>query len=1340
MASDSDIFLANQHGEETASKAVCRICHEEGEAGRELFYPCKCDGTIKFVHQDCLIEWIKHSPQRAKPPRCELCGEAFRFQNVYKADAPLRLTVLELFWELVPRAFDLFRTLCSLSFAILLWAVALPLVASSSLRLVWCFVADWQALPGQCVEVTARSIFSSEHFALAWYNGVVNLCIVVALSFLLFEVGRVLYKEVCATEKAHVFRLLKQEVEANGRLLRELCRSGRCLVNETLHAALTFIPHDLAMRQTFLGGSAHCAATDPLLMAAEELQSLSYHFQEESEEEANVNVLDVDLDAGLIVGDSTALVALGKVRRQLQRLLNVLERLHRVATLPLFTPGLLYLSSCSNLLDQLLRTCAVTVEDGLRLLPRADNLASLMELHRLLKARKSYSELLRAQINQFECCQREVGRWVEELDGRFRVEEEEEGRVRNSLENRVGGSGQSLELLGRWLLEKRRCEEELFKLHPQALRQEEEEEEEEEETQMKEQEQEEQKEVNAEETSQEQEQVEERRLEEEVEIVNEGSEEKMDDDNEQKVVVEEEELDLVADDQQHLPPLAPLAQLAQPERVEDLPVLLEAAAPGEEEQDEAGPPLAPLPPLPPAAEAPMPGVAFYFSLESWLTCCVFLVLFSLATLLVPALLGRLLLSLAGYLQISRKAMLDLAQGCVEDAECRLVYVHILQLSIEAETSELAPVISRWSSSALEVAVGYAASGALLISLYLANNLRYLALLTPRDAPAPAMAHAAPQPPLQPGQPGQPGQPAVGPGFSLVGMAKEVLVGVRMICKTVCLALLYGIVLPASSAYLLRKILHPIWGDSATSDQVEEVLVFGGLYLFSFLFLAHLFYLANVLRQLVAPRYRTFLLNPPFLPQLPILFGGGGGDGGGGGGGLADQLQRLVAHDEQVLLFAFLVHFLFMLCGLLVHVPWHSLHGILLFLLLLIIDALFPRGAAVVGDGVVSRAATAPLRAPALRRLPLPAGQIFPVVPLPVTLPVPVPEEVPQELVEGEGEGVAVDMEGVERENNEETEFAETLPNLNDEAEEEELHLLQGEDENELKDRDVIPPPPPPPPAAATPFPSSQQAVPAPSHVPSFHAMHLLPLELRVSMLALLLCCTLGLMSSWLLHWPLSLGRLILPFLGLSGTNKIVNYPIGLGALYMVARACVAVLRDLQHRLLGADVAPADRLVLATRLVNKWGLVSAASVAGLSLYGAVCAALARAARGDAHLLLPATVGVRTGRTKARRQMHSDGSAGRHRPSSAARDGDDPRGGALPVAPLPRLRALASAAAAAGHSLLALLVLSPAGLRDAIPRPAHPLCALQLPFLSPPAPIGPPTAPHHHLPGHLTQRNS
>lgn len=30
----------------------CRICRSEGTAEEQLFHPCKCSGSIKFVHQD----------------------------------------------------------------------------------------------------------------------------------------------------------------------------------------------------------------------------------------------------------------------------------------------------------------------------------------------------------------------------------------------------------------------------------------------------------------------------------------------------------------------------------------------------------------------------------------------------------------------------------------------------------------------------------------------------------------------------------------------------------------------------------------------------------------------------------------------------------------------------------------------------------------------------------------------------------------------------------------------------------------------------------------------------------------------------------------------------------------------------------------------------------------------------------------------------------------------------------------------------------------------------------------------------------------------------------------
>lgn len=31
---------------------TCRICSAPGEPDQPLFYPCKCSGTIRYIHQD----------------------------------------------------------------------------------------------------------------------------------------------------------------------------------------------------------------------------------------------------------------------------------------------------------------------------------------------------------------------------------------------------------------------------------------------------------------------------------------------------------------------------------------------------------------------------------------------------------------------------------------------------------------------------------------------------------------------------------------------------------------------------------------------------------------------------------------------------------------------------------------------------------------------------------------------------------------------------------------------------------------------------------------------------------------------------------------------------------------------------------------------------------------------------------------------------------------------------------------------------------------------------------------------------------------------------------------
>ena len=38
---------------------MCRICHCEETSEEYLITPCYCSGTLRFVHQSCLQQWLK---------------------------------------------------------------------------------------------------------------------------------------------------------------------------------------------------------------------------------------------------------------------------------------------------------------------------------------------------------------------------------------------------------------------------------------------------------------------------------------------------------------------------------------------------------------------------------------------------------------------------------------------------------------------------------------------------------------------------------------------------------------------------------------------------------------------------------------------------------------------------------------------------------------------------------------------------------------------------------------------------------------------------------------------------------------------------------------------------------------------------------------------------------------------------------------------------------------------------------------------------------------------------------------------------------------------------------
>ncbi|KAH9924822.1 hypothetical protein B0H21DRAFT_764612 [Amylocystis lapponica] len=66
---------------------TCRICSAPAEPDQPLFYPCKCSGTIRYIHQDCLTTWLAHSKKKT----CDVCKHPYSFTKVYATDMPERL-------------------------------------------------------------------------------------------------------------------------------------------------------------------------------------------------------------------------------------------------------------------------------------------------------------------------------------------------------------------------------------------------------------------------------------------------------------------------------------------------------------------------------------------------------------------------------------------------------------------------------------------------------------------------------------------------------------------------------------------------------------------------------------------------------------------------------------------------------------------------------------------------------------------------------------------------------------------------------------------------------------------------------------------------------------------------------------------------------------------------------------------------------------------------------------------------------------------------------------------------------------------------------------------------
>lgn len=110
---------------ELSNSDICRVCRSEGLPDRPLFHPCICTGSIKWIHQECLMQWMKYSHKEY----CELCGYRFSFTPIYSPDMPRRLPLKDLVSGLLSSVFTAVKDWFHYSLVAIAWMGVVPLTA-----------------------------------------------------------------------------------------------------------------------------------------------------------------------------------------------------------------------------------------------------------------------------------------------------------------------------------------------------------------------------------------------------------------------------------------------------------------------------------------------------------------------------------------------------------------------------------------------------------------------------------------------------------------------------------------------------------------------------------------------------------------------------------------------------------------------------------------------------------------------------------------------------------------------------------------------------------------------------------------------------------------------------------------------------------------------------------------------------------------------------------------------------------------------------------------------------------------------------------------------------------
>ncbi|CAL7941204.1 unnamed protein product [Xylocopa violacea] len=139
---------------------ICRVCRSEGLADRPLFHPCICTGSIKWIHQECLVQWMRYS----RKEYCELCGYRFSFTPIYSPDMPRRLPLRDVIGGLFSNIVTAVKYWLHYTLVAIAWLGVVPLTACRTYRALFSGPLDLIRIMSLPMDMLSTENISSDVF------------------------------------------------------------------------------------------------------------------------------------------------------------------------------------------------------------------------------------------------------------------------------------------------------------------------------------------------------------------------------------------------------------------------------------------------------------------------------------------------------------------------------------------------------------------------------------------------------------------------------------------------------------------------------------------------------------------------------------------------------------------------------------------------------------------------------------------------------------------------------------------------------------------------------------------------------------------------------------------------------------------------------------------------------------------------------------------------------------------------------------------------------------------------------------------------------------------------